>query len=132
MPLPWVRLDTSMPTNPKVIRLVRSHPQGGHAAFVWLCSLTYSGFHGLDGFIDRTLLDQVHAKPVHARLLVEHQFWKDVGHGWMIHDWSAFQESSVETQARSQRMQDLANRRWHPEQEPPASARGGEIRRAPP
>ena len=42
MPLPWVRLDTSMPDNPKILRMAMT-PAGKAAAFVWVCSLSYSG-----------------------------------------------------------------------------------------
>lgn len=115
MPLPWVRLDTSMPDNPKVLRLIGSHREGATAAFVWLCSIAYAGKHGTDGFIERIALTRVNGKPIHARLLVEHQFWKDEGVGWSIHDYAEFQESTEETQKRSQRAREAALARWHPD-----------------
>ena len=112
MPLPWVRLDTAMPDNPKVLALAALGDRGLSAAFVWACSLAYSGKHGLDGFIPKEALPRLNGKQAHARLLVEHRLWKDEGIGWSINGWDEFQESTVETQARSKRMQDLANRRW--------------------
>ena len=118
MPLPWVRLDTSMPDNPKILHLIESHREGRAAAFVWACSLAYSGKHGTDGFIDRAALSRVNGKAIHARLLVEHEFWKDEGVGWTIHGWEEFQESTTETQARSQRQRIKAFKRWG--REPPA------------
>lgn len=112
MPLPWVRLDTSMPDNPKILHLIDSHKEGRAAAFVWTCSLAYSGKHGTDGFITRSALTRINGLPVHARLLVEHNLWKDEGIGWSINGWDEFQESTVETQARSERARAAANARW--------------------
>ncbi len=112
MPLPWVRLDTSMPDNSKVLHLIESHPQGMAAAFVWLCSIAYSGKHGTDGFVTRSALARCNGKAVHARLLVDHQFWRDEGVGWTIHDFNEYQESNAETQARSERARIAAFKRW--------------------
>jgi len=112
MPLPWVRLDTSMPDNPKILALADIGDRGLAAAFVWACSIAYSGKHGTDGFITRSALSRINGKPTHARLLVEHNLWKDEGVGWSINGWDEFQESTAETKARSDRMRDLANRRW--------------------
>lgn len=112
MPLPWVRLDTAMPDNTKVLHLIESHKDGMAAAFVWVCSIAYSGKHGTDGFISRSALARCNGKAVHARLLVEHQFWKDEGVGWTIHDFNEYQESNEETQARSERARLAAFKRW--------------------
>jgi hypothetical protein len=67
MGLPWVRLDTQMPTNPKVLDLV--------AAYAKLAGLKQNqtgdtvppnreergGQHGTDGFIPETALPFIHA-----------------------------------------------------------------------
>lgn len=112
MPLPWVRLDTSMPDNPKILHLIDSHKEGRAAAFVWACSIAYSGKHGTNGFVTRSALGRINGLPVHARLLVEHQFWKDEGVGWTIHGWDEFQESNDETQKRAERARRAAFARW--------------------
>lgn len=112
MPLPWVRLDTSMPDNPKILHLIESHKEGRAAAFVWCCSLAYSGKHGTDGFITKSALPRLNGQTVHARLLVEHQFWKDEGVGWSINGWDEFQESNEDTRKRSERARTAAFRRW--------------------
>lgn len=54
MGLPWIRLDTSFPTNPKVLELVESKRH--KAAFGYVCGLTYAGLHGTDGFIPAGVL----------------------------------------------------------------------------
>ena len=115
MPLPWVRLDTAMPDNPKILHLIESHKEGRAAAFVWLCGLAYSGKHGTDGFITRSALSRINGLAVHAHLLVEHQLWKDEGVGWTVPGWDEFQESNTETKTRSDRARKAAFARWHKE-----------------
>jgi hypothetical protein len=113
MPLPWVRLDTAMPDNPKIIDLVDGNKEGRAAAFVWVCSLAYAGKHGTDGFIPKGALARINGRPVDARLLVQIGLWKDeMGVGWSIPGWAEFQESSEETQARSAKARTAAFARW--------------------
>jgi hypothetical protein len=112
MPLQWVRLDTAMPGNAKVLHLIESHKEGRAAAFVWLCSIAYAGEQGTDGFISRSALARCNGVAVHARLLVEHQFWKDEGIGWTIHDFAEYQPSTEETRQRSERARMAAFKRW--------------------
>jgi len=112
MPLPWVRLDTSMPDNPKILALAELGDKGLAAAFVWACSIAYSGKHGLDGFIPKAALNRLNGKPSHARLLVTNNLWKDEGIGWSINGWADFQESNDETKARSDKARKAALARW--------------------
>ena len=112
MPLPWVRLDTAMPGNAKVLHLIESHKEGRAAAFVWVCSIAYAGEQGTDGFISRSALARCNGTALHARLLVEHQFWKDEGIGWTIHDFNEYQMSTDETRKRSERARNAAFKRW--------------------
>ena len=114
MGLPWIRLDTSMPDNPKIIDLCDLHGDAGSAAaFVWVCSLAYSGKHGLDGFISRAVLSRLNGKPKHAKLLVDAGLWKDEGIGWSINDYDEYQESNEESQARADKARRAAMIRWH-------------------
>jgi hypothetical protein len=113
MGLPWIRLDTAMPDNPKILHLIDGHKDGLAAAFVWVCSLTYAGKHGTDGFITKSALARCNGKPIHARLLVEQHLWKDEhGVGWTINGWADVQESNEETQKRSERARNAALVRW--------------------
>jgi hypothetical protein len=117
MPLPWIRLDTAMPDHPKIIELVDHHGDAGMAAaFVWVCSLAYSGKHGTDGFLTKNVLARLNGKVKHARLLTEVGLWKDEGIGWTINGWAEYQESNEETQKRSERGRLAALKRWHPEE----------------
>jgi hypothetical protein len=111
MPLPWVRLDTSFASNPKLLAMLLEK-DGHRAAFVYLCSLGYSGAHGTDGFLIRECLPFIHGRSADAERLVQHGFWRVQPGGWLIHDWDVYQESSSETQARRARAQAGAMARW--------------------
>jgi hypothetical protein len=113
MALPWIRLDTAMPDHPKIIGLVDGHSQGRAAAFVWVCSLTYAGKHGTDGFITKSALGRINGRSVDARLLVEAGLWKDEGIGWSINGWAEFQQVTDETRTRSEKARKAALARWH-------------------
>jgi hypothetical protein len=111
MPLPWVRLDTAFPYNPKLLAMV-AEKDGHRAALVYLCSLGYSGAHGTDGFIPREALTFIHGRLRDADRLVAHGFWWPQPGGWLINDWAGFQESNEETQKRRKRAQAGAAARW--------------------
>lgn len=110
MGLPWVRLDTQFPSNPKVLELVarKQHP----AAFAYLCSLAYSGMHGTDGFIPEYALPFIHATKAMANQLVAVGLWNVVPGGWEVNGWDEFQVSDEETKKRRERAQRGAAKRW--------------------
>ena len=112
MPLPWVRLDTSFPYNPKLLAMLAER-DGHRAALVYLCSLAYRGGLGTDGFIGREALPFIHGRQADADRLVRYVFWRVQPGGWLINGWTEFQESSTETQARRVRAQALAAARWN-------------------
>jgi len=95
MPLPWVRLDTQFPTNPKVLALVEGKKY--RAIAVYTCGLSYAGAHGTDGFIPKMALPFVHSTAREAADLVEVGLWHEDKKGWLIHDWADYQQTSVET-----------------------------------
>jgi hypothetical protein len=111
MGLPWIRLDTSMPDNPKILRLL-DYRDGHRAAFVWLCCLTYSGKHGTDGFIPKNAGPFVHGKSTDFARLVAVEALKVVPGGWEIPGWGEFQESSDASKLRRERAQRAAAIRW--------------------
>ena len=112
MPLPWVRLDTSLPRNPKILALI-GEKDGYRAAFVYVCMLAYSGEQGTDGFVPREALPFLHARHADVTRLVTHNFVYPQPGGWLIHGWDEFQESSEETKIRRKRAQALAAARWN-------------------
>jgi len=111
MPLPWVRLDTSFASNPKLLAMLQEK-DGHRAAFVYLCGLGHCGAHGTDGFITREALPFIHGRVADAERLVRHGFWWVQPGGWLIHDWDVFQESTEETKLRRVRAQSGAQARW--------------------
>lgn len=112
MPLPWVRLDTAFPYNPKLLAMLQER-DGHRAGLVYLCGLSYAGAHGTDGFISREALPFIHGRPIDADRLVRHVFWRTQPGGWLINGWEEFQESNAETQARRARAQAAAQARWN-------------------
>jgi hypothetical protein len=111
MPLPWVRLDTAFPYNPKLLAMLTER-DGHRAGLVYVCSLGYAGAHGTDGFIPREALTFIHGRPADAERLVRHSFWCPQPGGWLINGWTEFQETNAETQARRARAQAAAQARW--------------------
>lgn len=112
MPLPWVRLDTSLPSNPKILALLQ-RKDGHRAAFAYICGLAYSGAHGLDGFLTKESLPFLHCRGCDAALLVQFGLWITVPGGWQINGWMEFQQSSEETQKRRARAIAAAQARWN-------------------
>jgi hypothetical protein len=111
LPLPWVRLDTAFPYNPKLLAMIAER-DGHRAGLVYVCSLGYSGAHGTDGFIPSEALPFIHGRPADANRLVRNGFWVEQPGGWLINGWAEFQESSVETQERRRKAQLAARTRW--------------------
>ena len=112
MPLPWVRLDTTFPSNPKLLAML-AEKDGHRAALVYICSLSHSGAHGSDGFITREALPLLHGRAADAARLCRHRFWIEAPGGWLVNGWAEFQESSEETQQRRKRAQAAAQARWN-------------------
>lgn len=110
MGLPWVRLDTQFPSNPKVLDLIGRKQQP--AAFAYLCSLAYSGMHGTDGFIPESALPFIHATKAIANQLVSVGLWYPAPGGWGINGWDEFQVSDEEAKKRRERAQRGAAKRW--------------------
>jgi hypothetical protein len=103
MGLPWVRLDTQMPTNPKVLELVGKRHQP--AAFAYVCSLAYAGQHGTDGYIPEAALPFIHATKTIANQLVAVGLWMPSPGGWVINGWDEFQVSDEAARKRRERAQ---------------------------
>lgn len=110
MGLPWVRLDTQFPSNPKVLELVEAKRY--RALFVYLSSLAYCGQHGTDGYIPIAALPFIHASRADANCLVEHGMWDIAPRGWTVHDWDEFQVSDEAARKRRERAQKGGIARW--------------------
>lgn len=113
MALPWVRLDTAMPRNHKILDVIEQK-DGYRAAFVYLAALSYSGEQGTAGFIPRSALPFIHARAVDVTKLVAARLFvlSPDGGGWDIHDWAEFQPTTEEHLKRSNRARNAAAVRW--------------------
>lgn len=116
MGLPWIRLDTSFPTNPKILELVDAKRH--KAAFGYVCGLTYAGLHGTDGFIPAGVLPFIHAGRAEAKQLVDVGLWHPVSGGWLINGWDEFQVSDEAAKKRRERAQKAAAKRWENHEHP--------------
>src|SRR5690349_2824299 len=115
MGLPWVRLDTQFPSNPKVLELVAE--KQWRAIVAWLSSLAYCGQHGSDGYIPDIALPFIHATRKEANVLVEHHLWDLAPGGWAVHDWDECQVSDEAARKRRERAQKGGVKRWEKERE---------------
>lgn len=112
MSLPWVRLDTAFPFNPKVQALI-AEPGGHRAVAVYLMGLSFSGLNGTDGYIPAHSLAFIHGRKADAVKLVDHNLWVPTTAGWDINGWHEKQVSSAEHELRRKRAKDAAMTRWH-------------------
>lgn len=111
MGLPWVRLDTSMPDNPKILGIL-TEKEGHRAAFVWVCCLAYAGKHGTDGFIPREAVPRLNGRTADFRLLAAHDLLVEDAGGWLIKSWDEFQISDEGARKRREKAQGAAAARW--------------------
>jgi hypothetical protein len=110
--LPWVRLDTAFPSNPKVIALLQER-EGHRAAFVYLCSLAYAGSHGTDGVIAVGALPFIHGRRSDAERLVRCRLWHDYPDGgWLINGWDEKQVTDEAGRIRRDIAKKAAAVRW--------------------
>ena len=110
MGLPWVRLDTAFPTNPKILTLIED--KKWQSVVVYTGGLAYSGMHGTNGFLPASCLPYIHATKRNASDLVGIGLWIEHQGGWDINGWSEFQPTSEEHEARRQKAKDAAEKRW--------------------
>lgn len=97
--LPWVRFDTAMPDNPKILDLVGQ--EGGKAAgFVYCCGIAYAGKQGTDGFIPRAALPRCNGDPADAALLMAAELWQEAPGGFLIPGWSE-RQPTADSQAKT-------------------------------
>ena len=124
MGLPWIRLDTTLADNPKILGLLEER-DGHRAAFVWVCCLTYCGKHGTDGFIPRNAMPFVHGRAADFARLVAVSALNVVPGGWEVPGWSEFQESTEASQKRREKAQRAAAIRWSKDEHATATRKAG-------
>ena len=108
--LKWIRLDTSMFENPKLLYL--QDDKQYRAIVAYLQGMCYSGRHGLAGFIPKAALRVIGATPSDANRLVEEGLWRPAPGGWEINGWDEYQLSNEEATRRSEKAKKTAAARW--------------------
>lgn len=114
--LPWVRLDSGMPENPKIGNVI-SRTGGYKAVFTYLCALSYSGKHGTYGTIPKAALPFIHGTTKEAKMLVDAGLWIATKTGWEIHDWNTYQPTEEYVRTRKEKARKAARARWDKESE---------------
>jgi hypothetical protein len=122
MGLPWVRLDTQWPHNPKFLMLAED--KKWRAICVYMAGLAYCGAQGTDGFIPYYAISVVQGTKKEAIELVAVSLWHPCEGGWQINDWSDYQYTTEENQKRSDKARQAALTRWHGKQPAHGNASG--------
>lgn len=116
MALEWVRLDTNIATNDKILALI-SEKKGQETAWTYACSVAYVGLHETNGFIPKAALPFVHGTPTDALHLVKHGLWDERPDGWILRNWAVRNPTKEATeQTRKGKTQGAIRgncKRWH-------------------
>ena len=118
MALPWVRLDSSIASHDKVLRLIGDpSAQRWQAVASYMFALGWSGLQGTDGRIPREALPFCHGTAKTARLLVKHGLWIEAVSGFQIVNYGDRQQlasiSDAKTLAARIAGQKANCVRWH-------------------
>lgn len=108
--LKWIRLDTTMFEHPKLLYLKEDKQY--KAIVVHLEGMSYSGRHGLAGYIPKAALRIIGATSQDAGRLVTSGLWAPAPGGWQINNWDEYQLADEDAQKRSEKAQKAAAARW--------------------
>ena len=116
--LPWVRLDSSIPSHDKILALLDDPSSLRYrAAWSYICSIAWCGAQGTDGFVPRNALNYVHGNEKTARLLEKYRLWEEAAAGYRVHNYASRQQLSavrdglMEARASAGRKANCV--RWH-------------------
>lgn len=110
MGLPWIRLDTNIFENPKLLQL--KDDEHHKAIVTHLEAMTYIGRNSLDGYIPKAALRVIDSSVAEADRLVTVGLWHPEPGGWGINGWDEYQPSGMDDQKRRERAQKGAAARW--------------------
>lgn len=108
--LKWIRLETTLFENPKLLYLQEDKQY--KAIVTHLQGMCYSGRHGLAGFIPKAALRVLGANVTDAKRLVDSNLWSPAAGGWQINGWDEYQVAGIDEQKRRERAQKGAAARW--------------------
>jgi hypothetical protein len=108
--LKWIRLETTLFENPKLLylqedkqfKVIVAHLQG----------MCYSGRHGLAGYIPKAALRIIGATGADATRIVSAGLWSPAPGGWQVNGWDEYQLADDEAEKRSEKAQKAAAARW--------------------
>jgi hypothetical protein len=111
--MPWGKVDDQLATHPKII------PVPLAAMGLWVKALSWSMRYLTDGYVPRSALPTLGARPGHAAQLVKAGLWHEELDGWRFHDWLDYQVSASDLRLRGEERSESARRgnhqRWHVE-----------------
>ena len=114
--MPWIRLQTSIFDNPKLLNLQADKQY--RAIVTHFEAMTYCGRTGLAGYIPKVATAKaISAVPADIDRLVAEGLWSSAPGGWQINGWSDYQVSDDEAVKRSEKAQKAAQERWRRERE---------------
>lgn len=108
--LKWIRLETSMFENPKLLYLQEDKQYKTIVAY--LQGMCYSGRHGLAGFVPKAALRVLGATVADANRLVREGLWMPAPGGWQVNGWEEYQLANDEAVRRSEKAKKAAAARW--------------------
>lgn len=109
--LNWVRLDTALPTHPKMFELYATQDWRAVMLYVW--GITYAGMHSTDGYVPKTVVTTLlQARIKDAQRLVQVGLWHESTGGYEINGWDEYQVSDDAAKRRKERAQKAAAARW--------------------
>lgn len=83
--LPWVRLDSNIAMNDKILHLLADPSRDRwQAAASYLFALGWSQAQGTDGHVPSVALSFVHGNAKTSRLLVKYHLWTEATAGYQI------------------------------------------------
>lgn len=119
MGLPWVRLDSNIGQNDKILALLDDpSPKKWQAFSSYVCALGWSAQHETDGKVPVRALPFVHGTATTARLLVKYGLWREASvTGYEIHNYD-HRQMTVKAAKAKQAMQSAGGlkgncKRWH-------------------
>jgi hypothetical protein len=108
--LKWIRLDTTMFENPKLLYLKEDKQH--RLIIVHLEGMSYSARHGLAGYIPKAALRLMSANVADANKIAAAGLWAPAPGGWTVNDWDEYQLADDDAEKRSQKAQKAAAARW--------------------
>lgn len=108
--LKWIRLETTIFENPKLLYL--KEDKHFRTIVVHLEAMAYSGRHGLGGFVPKAALRIIGGTLADANRLVASSLWTPAPGGWDINGWDEYQLANHEAAARSEKAKKAAAARW--------------------